>query len=362
MKAAIFNAPNQPLSIEEVDIQPPRKGEVLVKIAASGLCCTDLHFIEGVFPWPAPAVLGHEASGIVEQIGEGVTVVQPGDHVILSTTPSCGVCRYCVAGKPYLCVQAGGLHLMKDGTSRLTRKSDGQSLFHFLGISTFAEYSIVSDMALVKVRDDASLVSLAPVGCAVISGVGAVLNTAKVTTGKSVAVFGCGGVGLNVVQGANLVGAWPIIAVDTVESKLALAKQFGATHLVNATKEHPVLKVHEITGGGAEFTFEVVGDVEVLGQAFDSLCHGGTAIMVGVPPLGSKLPVDTLNLFMDKTLHGCNYGSANFRRDFPMIANLYMDKKLKLDELISRTFPLGAINDAFEAMKKGEVARAVITF
>jgi S-(hydroxymethyl)glutathione dehydrogenase/alcohol dehydrogenase len=362
MKAAVFHGPNQPLTVEEVDIQPPQKGEVLVKIAASGLCHTDLHFMEGSFPWPAPAVLGHEAAGIVEQTGEGVKVVQAGDHVVLAITPSCGLCRYCVAGKPYLCSAASGSHQMKDGTSRLTLKKDGRPLFHFLGVSTFAEYTVVSDLALAKVRDDAPLTSLSPVGCAVATGIGAVLNTARVTPGKSVAVFGCGGVGLNVIQGANLVGAWPIIAVDTVESKLELAEQFGATHLVNATKDHPVLKVHEITGGGADFSFEVVGDIEVLGQAFDSLDRGGTTIMIGVPPLGAKFSVDTLNLFNDKTLHGCVYGSSNFRHDFPMLANLYMAKKIKLDELISRTYPLDAINDAFEAMRKGEVARAVITF
>jgi len=362
MKAAVFHGPDQPLSIEEVDIQSPNKGEVLVKIAASGLCHTDLHFMEGYFPWPAPAVLGHEAAGVVEQTGEGVTAVQPGDHVILAINPSCGVCRYCVAGKPYLCSQGSGSHQMKDGTTRLTLKKDGRPVHHFFGVSSFAEYAVVSELAMVKVRDDAPLEKLCVIGCAVATGVGAVVNTARVTPGKSVAVFGCGGVGLNVLQGANLAGAWPIIAVDTVDSKLALAEQFGATHLVNAAKEDPAPKVREITGGGADFAFEAVGDVEVLAQAFDSLDRGGTAVMVGVPPLGAKYDVDTLNLLTDKSLHGCTYGSTDFRRDFPMLVNLYMAKKLKLDELISRTYPLEAINEGFEAMKKGEVARAVIKF
>jgi len=362
MKAAVFHGPNQPLSIEELEIQSPKKGEVLVKIAASGLCHTDLHFMEGSFPWPVPAVLGHEAAAVVEQTGEGVSAVQPGDHVILAITPSCGVCRYCVAGRPYLCSQASGSHQMKDGTTRLTLKNDGRPVYHFLGVSSFAEYAVVSELAMAKVRDDAPLEKLSVVGCAVATGVGAVVNTARVTPGKSVAVFGCGGVGLNVVQGANLVGAWPIIAVDTVDSKLALAEQFGATHLVNAAKDHPVLKVREITGGGADFTFEVIGDIEVLGQAFDSLDRGGTAVMVGVPPLGAKYAVDTLNLFSDKTLHGCVYGSTDFRRDFPLLVNLYMARKIKLDELISRAYPLEAINEAFESMKKGEVARAIVTF
>jgi S-(hydroxymethyl)glutathione dehydrogenase/alcohol dehydrogenase len=362
MKAAIFYGPNQPLTVEEVEIQPPKKGEVLVKIAASGLCRTDLHFMEGYLPWPAPAVLGHEAAGTVEQTGEGVTAVEPGDHVILAITPSCGVCRYCVADKPYLCSQASGSHLMKDGTTRLTLKKDGRPVHHFLGVSTFAEYAVVSELAMVKVRDDAPLDKLCVVGCAVATGVGAVVNTARVTPGKSVAVFGCGGVGLNIVQGAGLVGAWPIIAVDTTEGKLALAQRFGASHIVNAAEEQPAPKVREITGGGADFTFEAVGDVAVLGQAFDSLDRGGTAVMVGVPPLGAKYAVDALNLFSDKTLRGCVYGSTDFRRDFPRLVNLYVAKKIKLDELISRAYPIEAINEAFESMKRGEVARAIIKF
>jgi S-(hydroxymethyl)glutathione dehydrogenase/alcohol dehydrogenase len=361
MKAAVFLGPNQPLSIEEVDIGPPKAGEVLVKIAGTGLCHTDLHFMEGKFPWPAPAVLGHEAAGVVEQTGEGVARVQPGDHVILAINPSCGVCRYCVAGKPYLCSEGSGSHQMKDGTTRLTLK-DGRPVFHFLGVSSFAEYAVVSELAMVKVRDDAPLTSLSIVGCAVTTGIGAVLNTARVTPGKSVAVFGCGGVGLNIIQGANLAGAWPIIAVDTLDSKLALAERFGASHLVNAAKEQPALKVHEITGGGADFAFEAIGDIEALGQTFDSIDRGGTAVMVGVPRLGSKFTLDTLALFGDKTLHGCDYGSTDFRRDFPMLVNLYMAKKIKLDELISRTYPLEEINYGFQAMKQGEVARAVVTF
>ncbi len=361
MKAAVFYRANQPLAIEEVDIAPPGRGEVLVKIAASGLCHTDLHFMEGFFPWPTPAVLGHEAAGVVEQVGEGVTSVQPGDHVVLSSSPACGVCRYCVAGKPYLCTAAAGSHQMKDGTSRLALHGDGKPLFHFLGVSSFAEYAVVSELAMAKVRDDAPLQSVSLVGCAVATGVGAVLNTARVTAGKSVAVFGCGGVGLNVVQGANLVGAWPIIAVNTKDDKLEMAKQFGATHVVNPAKEHPVLKVHEITGG-ADFAFEAIGDVEALGQAFDSLDRGGMAVMVGVPPLGAKYAVDTMNLFGDKVLRGCVLGSVNFRRDFPMLVDFYMAKKLKLDELVTRTFPLEAINEGFELVKRGEVARAVVTF
>jgi S-(hydroxymethyl)glutathione dehydrogenase/alcohol dehydrogenase len=362
MKAAVFYGPHQPLVIEELDIQPPKKGEILVKIAASGLCATDLHFIEGFFPWPAPAVLGHEAAGVVEQVGDGVTAMEPGDHVILAIAPFCGVCRYCVAGKPYLCVEAGGTQAMKDGTTRLSLKKDGTPVFHFMGVSSFAEYAVVREIAAVKVRDDAPLDKLSLIGCGVTTGIGAAINTAGITPGKSVAVFGCGGVGLNIIQGANLAGASPIIAIDTLERKLDMAREFGATHFIDASKEHAALKVHEITGGGADFAFESVGSVEVLGQAFDSIDRGGTAILVGVPPLGAKYEVATIHLFNDKALRGCAYGSANIRRDFPMIVNLYMAKKIKLDELITRVYPLEKVNEAFEAMKKGEVARSIIKF
>jgi len=360
MKAAVFDGIGRPLSVEDVDIEGPKRGEVLVKVAATGLCHTDLHMMEGYFPWPAPAVLGHEAAGVVEQVGEGVDAVKPGDHVVLASTPACGVCRYCVAGKPYLCTAASGSQVMRDGTSRL-RRSDGTSLFHFMRVSTFAEYTVVPELAVVKVRDDAPLKSVATVGCAVVTGVGAVLNTARVKTGESVAVFGCGGVGLNIIQGAGLVGACPIIAVDTLDEKLALAKQFGATHVVNATREHPVLKVHEITGG-ADYAFEAVGDVSLLGQAFDSLDRGGTAVMVGLPRLGEEYHVNTTNLFNDKALHGCAYGSVDIRRDIPMFVDLYMAKKLKLDELVTRTYRLDDINEAFEQMKSGGAARVVIAF
>jgi Zn-dependent alcohol dehydrogenase len=251
---------------------------------------------------------------------------------------------------------------MKDGTTRLTLKRDGRSAFHFLGVSSFAEYAVVSEMAMAKVRNDAPLDKLCLVGCAVVTGVGAVLNTARVTPGKSVAVFGCGGVGLNIIQGANLVSAWPIIAVDTVDSKLKLAREFGASHLVNATGEQPVARIQEISGGGVDFAFEAIGNADVLHQAFDSIDRGGMAIMVGLPPITAKFEIMPLVLFADKALRGCGYGSTNFRHDFPMLVDLYMAKKLKLDELISRTYPLEGINDAFEAMKKGEVARSIITF
>ncbi len=361
MKAAVFYEANKPLVVEEIEIEEPKQGEAMVKMAAAGVCHSDLHFMEGLWPWPTPAVLGHEGAGIVEKVGQGVTSVQPGDHVIFSWTPSCGMCRNCVIGKPYLCTGHGSGPTMRDGTSRL--KKGDQTIHHFISVSSFAEHAVVPEIGMVKVRDDAPLDKVALVGCAVMTGVGAVINTAKVEVGSSVAVFGCGGVGLNVVQGANLADATTIIAVDMLDNKLEMAKQFGATHLVNASKDDPVMKIHEITGGGADYAFEVIGKAEVITQAFESVKPGGTAVVVGMPPLGSQTTLNAALIFMqDKTLKGCNYGSTRFRVDMPMLVDLYMAGKLKIDELVTRSYPLEKINEAFEAMKKGEVARSIIKF
>jgi len=360
-KAAVLYEAKKPLVVEEIEIEEPRQNEVLVKVAAAGVCHSDLHFIEGLWPFPLPAVMGHEGAGVVERVGEGVTSVKPGDHVILSWVPSCGICRECVTGKPYLCSGGFPPHAMKDGTSRL-KKGDRQ-LFHFTAVSSFAQYLVTHEAAMVKIRDDAPLDKVALIGCGVMTGVGAVINTAKVEVGSSVAVFGCGGVGLNVVQGADLAAAATIIAVDTLDNKLDMAKQFGATHLVNASKENPVTKIQEISGGGVDYAFEVIGNPDVITQAFESVRAGGVAVVVGMPPVGSQVTLSAARIFLSaKTLKGCNYGSTRFRVDMPMLVDLYMAGRLKLDELITRTYPLEGINDAFEAMKKGEVARSIIKF
>ena len=359
MKAAVLYKLKTPLVIEDVELEDPKQGEVLVKVAAAGVCHSDLSFMEGRWKIRIPLVMGHEGAGVVEKVGEGVTSVQPGDHVIFSWVGSCGVCRNCARGKPYLCMNTP-LSTMRDGTSRF--KKGDTVLFHQTGVSSFSEYTVVHEMSIVKIREDMPLDKAALVSCGVLTGVSAVINAAKVELGSSVAVFGCGGVGLNVIQGATLVGATKIIAVDRLDNKLEMAKQFGATHVINATTEDAVARIREITGTGVDYAFEVIGMPEVVVQAFDATDAAGTTVMVGMPPLRAPLTVNTLGLFLGKTLKGAYFGSAHFRTEMPALVDLYMEGRLKLDELITRTYPLAEINDAFEAMKRGEVARSVIKF
>jgi S-(hydroxymethyl)glutathione dehydrogenase/alcohol dehydrogenase len=354
MKAAVLYEVNKPLVIEEIDIDDPGPGQVMVKTVSSGVCHSDLHQIEGLWPMELPAVLGHEAAGIVERVGKGVTYVHPGDHVVMNFMPFCGTCRHCQSGRPVLCTQGRG-------NSNHLHKGD-RRINVFLSVSSFAELMVVPESGVVKVREDAPLDKLGIMGCAVATGVGAVLNTAKVEAGSSVAVIGVGGVGLNVVQGAALAAAEPIIAIDVLEGKLDMARQFGATHFVNAAKEDPVKAVRSLTDGGADYAFEVVGSPDAISQAFDMVRAGGEAIMVGVSPYGSRTSIDTGGLLTEKALRGCVYGSIRPRVDIPRFIDLYMAGRLKLDELISRTYLLEGINDAFAAMKAGEVARSIVTF
>jgi len=360
MKAAVLYEHNKPLVIEDIEIEDPKPGEVMVKIVAAGVCHSDISHMEGIVPTPLPMVMGHEGAGVVEKVGEGVTRLQPGDHVILVWVPSCGVCRNCARGKPYLCA-SGPMATMRDGTTRF--KKGEQRIFHQTAVSSFAEYTVTHEDAVVKIRDDMPLEKAALIGCSVMTGVGAVINTAKVEIGSSVAVFGCGGVGLNVIQGAALAGATKIIAVDTLENKLEMAKTFGATHFVNASIEDAVEKIREIAAPtGCDYSFEVIGIPEVVSEAFDAVEPGGTAVMVGMPPIESKVSISTLGLFVGKTLKGAFYGSARARIDMPILCDLYMAGKLKLDELISRSYPIEQINDAFEALRNGEVARSIVRF
>jgi len=361
MKAAVLYETKKPLVVEEIDVEDPKEGEVMVRTAAAGVCHSDLHFIEGLWPFPLPAVLGHEASGIVEKVGEGITHVQPGDHAVLSFIPSCGTCYYCTIGRPVLCSEGRGRGgVMKDGTTRL--KKGGQDLRQFGGVAAFAEYMVVSERSVIKIREDAPLDKVSVVGCAVMTGVGAVTNTVRVEPGSSVAVIGAGGVGLNVIQGAALAGAAKIIAVDLLDNKLKMAEQFGATHTVNGTKEDPLGRIREITGGGADYAFEVIGNAKAIAQAFDSVRPGGTAVAVGMAPFASEVSISTTALLGEKVLRGSAYGSTRFPLDIPRIIDLYMAGRLKLDELITREYPLEDINDAFAAMKNGEVARSIIKF
>lgn len=354
MKAAVLREVNKPLVIEEVSLDEPGPGQALVKTAATGICHSDLHFIEGLWPFPLPAILGHEASGIVERVGPGVTYVEPGDHVVLLFVPGCGSCRFCATGRPNLCSSG----YIRSPTLRI----GDQAVIPFASMSSFAEYMVVPEGGMAKIRKDVPLDRAALVGCGVMTGVGAAINTAKVEPGSTCAVLGTGGVGLNVIQGCLLAGAERIIAIDIHPNKLEMARRFGATHVIDASKEDPVAQVRELTDGGADYAFEVIGLPEAISQAFDIVRRGGEAIIVGMAPSGSTASVSATAFLQEKVLRGCSYGSARPRYDMPRLLDLYMAGKLKLDELVSRTYPLEGINDAFAAMKKGEVARSVIVF
>lgn len=363
MKAAVFYRPHEPLSVEEVELLAPQRQEVTVRIAAAGVCHSDLHFIDGLLPHAAPAVLGHEGAGVVEAIGENVTYVQPGDHVILAFIPSCGQCPYCIVGRPNLCIAGGraaARGTLLDGTTRL--RKDGETVYHMSCAACFAERAVVPESGLVKIREDMPLDRAALIGCGVMTGVGAAINTARVQAGSSVAVIGCGGVGLNVIQGAALCGAAKIIAIDVVDLKLELAQQFGATHAVNAAKEDAVGTVRNISPGGVDYAFEVIGRPETMRQAYDAVRRGGMAVVVGLAPVGAELSIPAASLLSEKILTGSSYGGCRPRVDMPKLVELYLAGKLKLDELISRVYPLEGIGEAFEAMRAGEVARSIIKF
>ena len=357
MKAAVLYEKFLPLAIEDLELEGPKEREVLVKLVASGVCHSDLHYMKGDREHPMPVVLGHEGAGVVEETGPGVTYAQPGDHVVLSFVPTCGHCSYCVKGRQNLCEARYQLRgKMLDGTTRLHNSAG--DVHHFNGLSTFGEYAVVPEDSLVKIREDAPLDRVALIGCGVPTGVGAVINTAKVKPGSSVVVIGAGGVGLNVVQGAVLAGAEAIIAVDIYGNKLEHALDFGATHIVNAATEDVMEKVRDM----ADYAFEVIGSTDAINQAMLTTKRGGTTVAVGVAPTGAELTIDPDFLHLDRVLMGCTYGSVYPRADMPMLVDLYMARRLKLDELISATVKLDQINDAFEALDQGEVARTVIRY
>jgi S-(hydroxymethyl)glutathione dehydrogenase/alcohol dehydrogenase len=365
MQAAVLHNYQEPLKIESVDLMDPQPGEVLVKVAASGVCHSDLHVMKGDLPMPIPAILGHEGAGVVEKVGAGVKTVQPGDHVVLSWVPYCGTCFYCGRGDFHLCetailgAYAGG---MTDGSTRFSLH--GAAIHHFIGVSSFSEYTIVAEHAAIPIRKDVPLDAACLVGCAVMTGVGAVVNTAKVEPGASIAVFGAGGVGLNVIQGGALAGAEKIIAVDLVDAKLALAAVFGATHTIHAAKGDAVDQVKALTNGrGVDYAFEAIGNPGVILQAFMSVRRGGKVIVVGVPPITAQVTLPGASIPLEeKSVIGSLYGAAKFRTDMPRLLDLFMVKKLKLTELISQRIGLTDVNRALEQMEKGEVARSVIQF
>jgi S-(hydroxymethyl)glutathione dehydrogenase/alcohol dehydrogenase len=359
MKAAVFREVNQPLTIEDVDIGRPMAREVLVRTVASGVCHSDLHFVEGLWPFPPPAVLGHEAAGIVEEVGEQVTYVQPGDHVIACLSVFCGHCDQCLTGHPNRCSNPETQRVPGEA-SRLSQ--NGEPINQFLNVSGYAEKMLLHENAIVKIREDMALDRAALIGCGVMTGVGAALNTAKVEPGSTVAVFGAGGVGLAAIQGARIAGARMIIAVDVVESKLATARELGATHIVDASSGDPVRSIREMTNGGVDYSFEAIGLKATAEQAFSCLAAGGTATLIGMVPLGQKIELDARLLLSERKMQGSIMGSNRFRVDMPRYVDFYLQGRLKLDEMISRKGRLEDVNEAFRAMKAGEVARTVLMF
>jgi S-(hydroxymethyl)glutathione dehydrogenase / alcohol dehydrogenase len=361
MKAAIFHGPNQPLSIEQVDIDDPKEREVLVRTIASGVCHSDLHFVDGLYMWPTPAILGHEAAGVVEKVGSQVSYLKPGDHVIACLSVFCGYCEECMSGHPNLCSNKAATQRGPNDKPRISQK--GKPVNQFADLSGYAEKMLVHENALVKIDNEIPLDRAALIGCGVMTGVGAALNTAKVAPGSTVAVFGAGGVGLAIIQGARVAGARMIIAVDKFPSKLELAKKLGATHTVNAGEKNPVDEIRTLTGGeGADYSFEAIGLKAVAEQAYESIAPGGIATIVGMVPLGQKVDVDGFSLLFEKRIQGCFMGSNRFRIDMPRIIDLYRQNRINLDDMVSRHGKLEDVNEAFRAMKAGEVARTVLMF
>ena len=360
MKAAVLREIPSPLVIEEVSLDSPGPGEVLVRTAAAGVCHSDLHFVEGKYIYPTPAVLGHESAGVVEAVGPDVTYVRPGDHVITCLSQFCGECEFCLSGRPYLC---GGETTRRaaDAPSRLT--IGGETCHQFANLSSFAEQMLVHEHALVKVTKDIPLDRAALIGCGVTTGLGAVFRTARVEVGQTVAIVGCGGIGLNAVQGAYIAGANRIIAVDRVATKLKMAEQFGATDLVDASSGDAVAKVMELTGGlGVDHAFEAIGLKATAEQCFAMLKRGGTATVIGMIPMGAIIELPGPDFLREKRIQGCVMGSNRFRVDMPRYVEMYLQGRLKLDELVSARIPLEEVNQSFDTMRAGEIARSVIVF
>jgi S-(hydroxymethyl)glutathione dehydrogenase/alcohol dehydrogenase len=363
-EAAVLWRPGEPVEILEVDLSAPREGEVLVDIAACGVCHSDLHVVDGDMPEPLPLVLGHEASGVVAEVGAGVKSLAPGDHVVLALVPACGRCAECLRGRSNFCevgARMAATGTLADGTSRLSL--NGTTLHHFNSVSSFSAHTVVPESVAVKVRDDVSLDTIALVGCAVLTGCGAVLNTASVPEGSSVAVWGCGGVGLNIVQGARLAGAAQIVAVDVRPEKLELALTLGATDVVQASPGLDIVSaVKDLTGGGPDYVFEAIGTEPTIQQAWASAGPRGTVVVVGILPKGKTLTIDPWQFFAEKTLKGSFLGSARVREDIPRLVDLYASGELRLDELVDRRIPLAELPAALDRLRAGDGLRQLVVF
>lgn len=363
MQAVVFRDPATPVEVTEVDLASPGPGEVRVRIAAAGVCHSDLHVKRGEWDAPAPMVMGHEGSGVVSALGEGVTSLAIGDHVVLSWVPPCGECRYCRSGHEARCQKVATvvapLGVLFDGTSRLSK--DGETVHHYLGVSSYAEEVVVPASGAIKVRDDAPLDEIAVVGCAVATGVGAVTNTAGVEPGSTVAVIGCGGVGLNVVQGARLAGAERIVAIDVRGDKTALARQFGATDEIVAPDGDAVEQLMRLLPDGVDYAFDAIGRTVTTEQAIRMLGLGGAAVIVGLPPTGAKASFEPLVLAeADQRILGSNYGSVRPAIDIPALVDRYMDGQLLLDPLISSRRPLSEVAEALDELESGRALRTLL--
>ena len=359
MKAAVMHAPHTPLTIEEVSIAKPKKNEVIVRTAFAGLCHSDLHFMEGLYPYPTPVILGHESAGIVEEVGENVTYLKPGDHVISCLSVFCGTCEFCTTGHTNLCSNTE-VKLAPGVARRYSWK--GEVVNQFAQLSSYAEQMLVHENALVKIDPDIPLDRAALVGCGVTTGVGAVFNAAKVEPGSMVAVIGCGGVGLSAVNGAALAGASRIIAIDTVATKLEKAREMGATDVINASNADPVEQVIEMTGGGVQYSFEALGAKTTAEQSFRMLRRGGLATIIGMIPYGTKIELHGADFLQDRKIQGTSMGGNRFRVDMPRMLTLWRQGKLKLDSMITGHIKLDQINEGFAAMKTGAPVRNLIKF
>ncbi|HAD24670.1 MAG TPA: alcohol dehydrogenase [Alphaproteobacteria bacterium] len=357
MKAAILREVKQPLQIEQAEISKPGPREVLIRTVAVGVCHSDVHMADGAWPMRLPTIPGHEAAGIVEQVGADVTYVKPGDHVITCPSVFCGHCEHCLTGHMSLCTsketQRG-----RDEEPRLTL--DGRYMTQFGGLSAFAEKMLVHEHALVKIREDMPLDRAALIGCGVMTGAGAAINTAKVEPGSTVAVIGCGGIGLSAINGAAIAGAGRIIAIDMLGAKLNLARQFGATDVIDASQGNVVEQVRELTGGGVHYSFEAIGLKQTAEDAFKMVGTGGVATVIGMIPMGTMVAVHGAELLQEKRLQGSLMGSNRFRVDMPRLVDFYLDGRLHLDEMISDHIRLEDINQAFDNLREGGVARQII--
>ncbi len=367
VRAAVAWKADQPLTIETVQLEGPKAGEVMVEIKATGVCHTDAYTLSGADPEGLfPAILGHEGAGVVVEVGADVKSVKPGDHVIPLYTPECRQCKFCLSGKTNLCQAirtTQGKGLMPDGTSRFSL--NGDMIHHYMGTSTFANYTVLPEIAVAKIREDAPFEQVCLIGCGVTTGIGAVINAAKVEPGANVVAFGLGGIGLNVIQAARMVGANQIIGVDTNPAKRSLAEQFGMTHFVNPKEIDGDLVAHliQLTDGGADYSFECIGNVNVMRQALEC-CHKGwgESVIIGVAGAGQEISTRPFQLVTGRVWRGSAFGGAKGRRDVPKIVDWYMDGKIQIDPLITHVVPLERINDAFDFMHRGESIRTVVTF